>query len=126
MRQFNFVLIFALCLAIALFSIENTQPTMIRLVPGLQIQAPLAIALILAMGVGATVAWMFSLWSGLQSQVTIFRAKRELRNKDKQIANLEQNLAQFQTELEKQRQLMPAAAQAESVEEIEEAEIVTH
>lgn len=110
MRQLNFVLIFAMCLAIALFSIENVQLVTIQVVPGLDVQAPLAIALILTLGVGAAIAWMFGLWHRLQQQLAYRKVTKEVREKNQRIEVLEQELESFQAELEKQRQqLLPEA-----------------
>jgi uncharacterized membrane protein YciS (DUF1049 family) len=110
MRQLNFVLIFSMCLAIALFSIENVQLVTIRAIPGLEVQAPLAIALILALGVGAAIAWMFGLWHRLQQQLAYHKVTKEVKEKNQRIEALEQELESFQAELEKQRQqLLPEA-----------------
>ena len=106
MRQFNFLAIFALCLAFVLFSLENNQPALIQVIPGVEMEAPLSVELMLSMGVGAILAWLFGIWSRLQNQLTIFRSKRQIRAKDKQIKSLEEDLHQFQVELEKQPQLM--------------------
>jgi uncharacterized integral membrane protein len=66
MRQINFVIIFVICLALVLFGIENTDPAVIRIVKGIELQAPLSVELILAMGIGAVLAWVFSVWTQLQ------------------------------------------------------------
>ena len=116
MRQFNFLLIFAFCLAIALFSIENTHSATVQLIPGFDVQAPISVEIFISMGIGATLAWLFGMWSQLQKQLTIFTSKRELRYKEKQIEekekkieDLEENLQKFKFELYQQRQLMPAS-----------------
>lgn len=113
MRQLNFMLIFALCLAIALFSIENVQRVTIRVVPGLDIQAPLAIVLILTLGVGAAIAWMFGLWHRLQQQLAYRKVTKEVQEKNQRIEVLEQELASSQTELEQQK-LLPVADESPS------------
>ena len=116
MRQFNFFLIFAFCLAIALFSIENTHSATIQVVPGYEVQAPISVEIFLSMGVGATLAWLFGMWSQLQKQLAVLTSRKEIRlkeeqieQKDKKIENLEENLQKFQFELYQQRQLMPAS-----------------
>ena len=58
MRQINFLIIFAVCLAVVLFSLQNTQPTTVKIVQGIEVQAPLAIELLLAMWFGAVIAWV--------------------------------------------------------------------
>lgn len=40
MRQVNFVVIFVICLALVLFAIENTEPVIIHIVRGLDVEAP--------------------------------------------------------------------------------------
>ncbi len=106
MRQINFLIIFAVCLAFVLFSLQNNQPALIQIIPGVELEAPLSVELMLSMGVGAILAWLFGIWSRLQNQLTIFRSKWEIRSKNKKIENLEEDLRQFQMELEKQPQLM--------------------
>jgi len=108
MRQINFALIFAIGLGLVLFSLENTDPTVIQVLPGYQVQAPLAIELIFAMGIGAVLAWLFSIWNRLQRQVDLLRQRRQLRQKDRKIEDLEQNLQSYKIELEQQRQLPPS------------------
>ncbi|ANV84351.1 hypothetical protein AWQ21_08120 [Picosynechococcus sp. PCC 7003] len=96
MRQLNFLLFFALCLALALFSIENTQPVGINIIPGFQAEAPLSIELLLAVGTGAILAWMFSLWDQLQRQIESWKAQRELKLQSQKIEELEKALAELQ------------------------------
>lgn len=96
MRQLNFLLFFALCLGLALFSIENTQTAAINLIPGVQIEAPLSIELLIAVGTGAMLAWIFSLWDQLQRQIDSWKAQRELKLQGKKIAELEQTLSALQ------------------------------
>ena len=106
MSQINFILIFALCLALALFSIENPQTSAIQLIPGLEIEAPISVELILTMGIGAVLAWLFSIWNKLQSQMEYLRT---VRPKDKEIEKLEENISQYQSETTKQPQLSQAS-----------------
>jgi lipopolysaccharide assembly protein A len=96
MRQLNFLLFFALCLALALFSIENTQPVAINIIPGFQTEAPLSIELLLAVGTGAMLAWIFSLWDQLQRQLESWKAQRELKLQSQRIEELEKTLAELQ------------------------------
>ena len=48
MRVLNFFFIFLICLALVLFSIENTEPTTIQIIKGFQVKAPLSVELIMA------------------------------------------------------------------------------
>jgi uncharacterized membrane protein YciS (DUF1049 family) len=100
MRQLNFLIIFAMCLALVLFSLENTEPAVIRIVNGVQVQAPIAIELILAMGLGAILAWLFSIWTRLQQQLQSFKARRQIRSKEEQIEKLEQDVERYKAEIE--------------------------
>ena len=119
MRQVNFVVIFVICLALVLFGIENTESVPIHIVKGVQLQAPLSIELILAMGVGAVLAWVFSVWTRLQRMI---ETSKELSVRDERIQELEENVERYKAEIEQQR-LLPAAK--EVVKETEaEAELV--
>jgi uncharacterized integral membrane protein len=104
MRQINFLMIFAMCLALVLFSLENTEPAVIRIVQNVEIQAPLAIELILAMGLGAVLAWFFSVWTRLQQQLQSRKVIRQMHSKEERIEKLEQDVERYKAEIE-ERQL---------------------
>jgi uncharacterized integral membrane protein len=106
MRQLNFVIIFVICLALVLFGIENTEPAVIHVVRGIDIQAPLSIELIIAMGLGAVLAWIFSVWTGIQRML---ESGREIKERDTRIQELEENVERYRVELEEQRHLLPAS-----------------
>ena len=106
MRQVNFVIIFVICLALVLFGIENTDPAVIRIAQGIELQAPLAIELIMAMGVGAVMAWVFSVWAQLQRAID---SGKDLRVRDTRIQELEENVERYKAEIEEQQRLLPAA-----------------
>lgn len=108
MRQLNFVLIFLSCLAIALFCIQNTDPVTIQLIPGYQVGLPLAIELLVAVGLGATLAWMFGLWAQLQKQLSAFQDYQLVKARDRRINDLEKEVKTYQNKLEKQQVLPPA------------------
>ncbi len=110
----NFLIIFAFCLAIALFAIENTGSASISLIPGYQVEAPLSVELILAMGIGAVLAWLFGIWTGLQNQISNFQQSQRIRAKDKQIKELEENMEKLKEEAEKQQQLLPSSEETTS------------
>ncbi|MGD2184160.1 lipopolysaccharide assembly protein LapA domain-containing protein [Lusitaniella coriacea] len=117
MRPLNFLLIFTVCLAIALFSIENVQLSTIRIIPGVELQAPLAIELLLSLGVGAVIAWMFGLWNRLQQQLAYRKVSKEVQDKDKRIEALRQELESYQAQLEEQpAQLLPEVPAEEVAE----------
>ncbi|MFQ3618847.1 MAG: lipopolysaccharide assembly protein LapA domain-containing protein [Cyanobacteriota bacterium] len=106
MRQINFVIIFVICLALVLFGIENTEPAVIHVVEGLDLQAPLSIELLLAMGIGAVFAWVFNVWNQIQK---LLESGRELRQRDARIQELEQDVQRYKAELEEQQRLLPAS-----------------
>ena len=100
MRQLNFLFFFALCLGMALFSIENTQPAAINLIPGQQVEAPLSIELLVAVGTGALLAWIFSVLDQLQRQIESWKTQKTLKQQSKKIEELEQTIADLQTKPE--------------------------
>lgn len=102
MRQLNFVMIFVIALALVLFSIENTTPVTIKLVYGAAVQAPLCIILIVTAGIGALLAWVFSVWVKVQRMLT---TRDEIQERDEQIESLQVKVA----ELEEQQRLLPSA-----------------
>ena len=115
MRQINFLIIFAFCLALVLFSLENTEPAAIRIVPEVQVQAPLAIELILAMGLGAILAWFFGVWTRLQQQLASYQVMRQMRSKEERIEKLEQDVERYKAEIEQQQ--LPVLAASKSLTE---------
>jgi uncharacterized integral membrane protein len=106
MRQLNFVIIFVICLALVLFGIENTEPVVIHIAKGVNLQAPLSVELLLAMGIGAVLAWVFSVWTHLQR---FLDSGRELQQRDERIQELEQDIEHYRVELEEQQRLLPAS-----------------
>jgi uncharacterized integral membrane protein len=102
MRQINFLIIFAMCLALVLFSLENTQAVPIHVVQGVQVQAPLCIELIFAMGLGAILAWIFSVWARFQRMMATRSEQRQKRQQEQRIQELEQEVARCKAELEQQ------------------------
>ena len=103
MRQLNFVVIFIVALALVLFSLENTATASIQIIPDLKVAAPIAVELILAMGLGAVLAWIFSVWSGLQKSI-------DMRNKNVQIQNLQETVQNLSVEIEERKRLVSASA----------------
>lgn len=121
MRILNFVVIFASGLALVLFSIENTGLTTIQVIPGYQVQAPLAIELILAMGIGATLAWLYMIWSRLTHQISTFGKKRELKKKEKEIETLSQDLENYKVQIEDQQKRLPQGEETSEVKNSNES-----
>ncbi|MEM1424954.1 MAG: LapA family protein, partial [Cyanobacteria bacterium P01_H01_bin.130] len=76
----------------------------LELLPGLELEAPLSLELLLAMGVGAVLAWTIGLWGGVQNLVARFKSSRELKQRDQKIEELEAALNQMRGQLEQQQQ----------------------
>lgn len=106
MRQINFVVIFVICLALVLFGIENTTPSTIHVVPGVELSAPLSVELLIAAGVGAVLAWIFSVWTGLTVRLAV---QPQVSKRDVRIQELEQDVERYKVELEEQQRLLPAS-----------------
>lgn len=109
MRSLNFFLIFLICLALVLFSIENTEPTAIQVIKGVQIKAPLCVELIVATGLGAVLAWLFSLWSRMQRTLASRQEIRQVREKQQRIQGLEQDIERYKAEVEAKQPLLESA-----------------
>ena len=109
MRALNFFFIFLICLALVFFSIENTQPVAIQVIEGVQVKAPLCVELIVATGLGAILAWLFSLWSRLQRTLASRQQLRQVREKEQRIQELEQNLERYKVEVEAKQPLLESA-----------------
>ncbi|MEO0948419.1 MAG: LapA family protein [Cyanobacteria bacterium J06641_5] len=116
MRLFNLAIIFALCLAMMVFSLENSDPVTIELLPDQKATLPLSVALLMAAGLGSVLAWLFFMWSRFLHQLSSRRDRKEVRERDKQIANLSEDLETFKAELEKARQPRLSADEAEKAE----------
>jgi uncharacterized integral membrane protein len=107
MRQINFVMIFVISLALVLFSIENTTPVTLKLVYGASIQAPLCVVLMVTLGIGAVLAWIFSVWVGVQRMLF---TREEMQTRDSQIETLQEDLERYKAELDKQQPLLSSAS----------------
>ena len=116
MKQVNFVVIFVICLALVLFGIENTTPSVIHIVQGVDIEAPLSVELIVAAGIGATLAWVFNVWVQLQSYAQqnpeIQQRDSEIQQRELRIQQLEEDVERYRVELE-QLPMLPQAKAAE-------------
>lgn len=120
MRALNFFFIFLICLALVLFSIENTEPTTIQIIKGFQVKAPLSVELIMATGLGAILAWLFSLWSRMQRMLASRAQSRQVREKEQQIQALEQDIERYKAEVEAQKPLLESA-ESSSLEDVKTA-----
>ncbi|MGB7414009.1 MAG: LapA family protein, partial [Thermosynechococcaceae cyanobacterium] len=119
MRQVNFTLIFVICLALVLFGIENTQPVAIKIIEGVELKAPLSVELIVTLGLGAVLAWVFSVWVQVQS---ILSMKEVVQERDSQINDLQGDIERYKAELEEQQRLLPSVSSSRE-ERVSTAEI---
>ena len=101
---FDFLIIFVTCLALALFSLENTQEVALKILPQLEIQVHLAVALIVSMGIGATLAGLYITWIKVRNHLQFKRQARQIKDREKQIQQLKEDIESRQAELELLRQ----------------------
>ncbi len=104
MRQVNFAIIFIFCLAFALFSIENTELGTIHLIPGMEVQAPISVELLIALGLGGVLAWLFSVWTHLER---LLWSSPKVRQKNARIEELECKIQEYQAEINSLKPLLP-------------------
>jgi hypothetical protein len=109
MRQLNFVLIFSFGLAAVTFTLENTSPTTVHLLPGMAATLPLAVLLLLVAGMGATAAWIYAVWSGVVKKVETIQGDGELEAQQVRIEELENDLQRYRATVDAQLGLLPAA-----------------
>lgn len=107
MRQVNFTLIFVICLALVLFGLENTQPVSVKIAEGLELTAPLSVTLVITLGIGAVLAWIFSVWARFQSTLI---AQTVAEDKELQIETLQDDIERYKAELEEQQRLLPSVS----------------
>lgn len=110
MQPLNFLLIFTVILGLVFFSLQNPAPVAVALTADLQISAPLCIVLIISMGVGAFLAWVFSTLAGLQRLLSQRQEQHLRRRQEAQIRELQQQLQDYQLQLEERLRLPPAGA----------------
>ncbi len=121
MKPINFLLIFLVCLALVIFSLQNTQLTTIKLIKGIELEAPLSVELVIATGLGAILAWLFNLWSRVQNTIGSLGQMREIRSRNKRIQELQEDVERYEEEL-KQRASLPASETLSELEKSTEVE----
>ena len=109
MRQLNFLLIFSFGLAAVTFTLENTAPTTVHFLPGMATTLPLAVLLLLVGGIGATAAWIFTVWSGVVKKVETLQESSDLEAQQVRIQELENDLQRYRATVDAQLGLLPAA-----------------
>ena len=108
MRQINFGLIFGFGLITVFFTLENTAPTTVQVLPGMQYTLPLAGLLLLVAGLGAVSAWFFAAWTGMLSNVDQLGKASEFDAQQVRIQELETDLNRYRSTVETQLGLLPA------------------
>jgi TRAP-type C4-dicarboxylate transport system permease small subunit len=112
MKQVNFLLIFSFGLAMVMFTLENTAPTTVNVLPGLKATMPLAALLLLVGGVGATAAWVFAVWSGVVRKVETLQNQSAMESQQVRIQELENDLQRYRATVDAQLGLLPAAGES--------------
>ena len=117
MRPISFLFIFVFCLALVLFSLENSQPVTINVFREVKVQAPLCIELIATMGLGAILAWLFSAWSRFLRMLENRKTMRAIKEKETRIQQLQKDLEKYKVETADQPLLLPASPEKEDAKE---------
>ena len=120
MRQINFGLIFAFGLLMVFFPLENTAPTPVHILPGVNHTLPLAGLLLLVAGIGAISAWFFAAWTGMLNNVEQFSKSSEFEAQQVRIQELETDLNRYRSTVETQLGLLPATTVSSSSEQDDE------
>ena len=120
MRQINFGLIFAFGLLMVFFTLENTAPTTVHILPGVNHTLPLAGLLLLVAGIGAISAWFFAAWTGMLNNVEQFSKSSEFEAQQVRIQELETDLNRYRSTVETQLGLLPATTVSSSSQQDEE------
>ncbi|QNI95669.1 hypothetical protein SynA15127_02612 [Synechococcus sp. A15-127] len=119
MRQINFGLIFAFGLLMVFFTLENTAPTTVHILPGVNHTLPLAGLLLLVAGIGAISAWFFAAWTGMLNNVEQFSKTSEFEAQQVRIQELETDLNRYRSTVETQLGLLPATTVSSSSQDDE-------
>ncbi|EHA61786.1 lipopolysaccharide assembly protein LapA domain-containing protein [Synechococcus sp. WH 8016] len=108
MRQINFSLIFIFGLGTVFFTLENTSPTTVNVLPWMHYTLPLAALLLLAAGIGAAAAWLFASWSGMLNTVERLGKATEFEAQQVRIQELETDLDRYRSTVQTQLGLLPS------------------
>ncbi len=100
LKAVNFALMFVLAMSMVYFTLENTSPATVNVVPGVSASLPLAALLLIASGIGACGAWVFAGWSDKLRDSEI----RELEEAKQRMKELEFDFNRLKT---KQNNLLP-------------------
>lgn len=106
MRLINLIIVFVMVSGLILFSLENQSPVTVRVVPGrVDLQLPLCIALVAAMGIGGLLISALGVWIDLQNRIARGRDRKQIREQKKQIESLQEDLGRYKVDLDKRQQL---------------------
>ncbi|MEC8689015.1 MAG: lipopolysaccharide assembly protein LapA domain-containing protein [Cyanobacteriota bacterium] len=125
MRQINFSLIFAFGLITVFFTLENTAPTTVHVLPGVEYTLPLAGLLLLVAGFGAVSAWFFAAWTGMLNNVEQFTKANEYEAQQVRIQELETDLNRYRSTVETQLGLLPATTVTSTAADTDETSITS-
>ncbi len=117
MRQINFGLIFGFGLLTVFLTLENTAPTPVHVLPGMNYTLPLAGLLLLVAGVGAVSAWFFAAWTGMLNNVERITQASEFEAQQVRIQELETDLNRYRSTVQTQLGLLPATTVSSSSSE---------
>ena len=109
MRQINFSLIFIFGLGTVFFTLGNTNPTTVNVLPWMHLTLPLAALLLLSGGIGAVAAWLFASWSGMLNTVERLGKSTEFEAQQVRIQELETDLDRYRSTVQTQLGLLPSA-----------------
>ena len=109
MRQINFSLIFIFGLGTVFFTLGNTNPTTVNVLPWMHFTLPLAALLLLSGGIGAVAAWLFASWSGMLNTVERLGKSTEFEAQQVRIQELETDLDRYRSTVQTQLGLLPSA-----------------
>ena len=121
MRQINFSLIFAFGLITVFFTLENTAPTTVHVLPGVEYTLPLAGLLLLVAGFGAVSAWFFAAWTGMLNNVEQLTKANEFEAQQVRIQELETDLNRYRSTVETQLGLLHATTVTSTAADTDEA-----
>lgn len=107
-RQLNFVIIFTLGLGLVLFAIQNSEPAIIQILPNIEVKAPVVVEFLLAVGLGAVLAWLFSVWTQLQQNLI---SSQKVRQKNVEIQELKRKIENYQDEVQSLKLALPPAVE---------------
>ena len=90
------------------FTLENTNPTTVNVLPWMHFTLPLAALLLLSGGIGAVAAWLFASWSGMLNTVERLGKATDFEAQQVRIQELETDLDRYRSTVQTQLGLLPS------------------